>query len=157
MKIVAKYICFIICLALFGCSSVETLDAQEKVTITQEQKKILIQINETDLSSMIYDYFNSNGWKIQEQGETTKQTSEKATFSVKYNLKKVDDPLLGAPQYDGYVTIVDMRSGKFVASIRFKELQEKEIYKKIIDEFEDNVEEVETINSSEIVGEDIED
>lgn len=153
---VLKYICFIICLTFLGCSSVETLDVQEKVSITQEQKKILIQINETNLSSMLYDYFDSNGWKIQEQSETTKEVSGKPTFYVKYNLKKVDDPLLGARQYDGYVTIVDMRSGKFVASIRFEELEEKEIYKKIIDEFENNVEETETINSSEVKGEDIE-
>lgn len=153
MKNIIKYLCLVICVFFIGCSNVDTVKVQEKAVITQEQKTLLLQINETELSSMLYNYFDSNGWKIQEQSDTINTSAVKPTFAIKYNLKEVDDPLLGSPLYSGYITIVDMRNGRLIASMRFKELNDSDIYSKIIDEFEDNVEikQVDEIEEVEVI------
>lgn len=153
MKNLIKYLCLVICLFFVGCSNVDAVKVQEKAVITQEQKTLLLQINETELSSMLYNYFDSNGWKIQEHSDTINTNATKPTFSIKYNLKEVSDPLLRAPLYSGYITIVDMRNGKLIASIRFKELNDSDIYSEIIDEFENNVEikQVDEIEEVEVI------
>lgn len=144
-----------------GCSNVKRVKVKEETVITKAEKGVFLQVNETDISSKLHEYFSDKKWKVFESkdvqyAEISKPTNDAVTeaekkskkeevvvlkpvFEVKYSIETHRNRGFGDDTYSGFITVVDMRTGELVTSIRFKDAEENEIIDEFEDEFGDNI------------------
>ena len=128
MKILIKSILSLISmLILSSCGSIESARVQEMSEISPSEKSVYLRLNESELIHSLYEHFLSKGYKVYESADDVSDVGEtriihkqtRGTFSVKYSLTYVDYDLIYGNIYTGYISLVNLKTGKLAYSIRF--------------------------------------